>query len=55
MPKRFFCCGRLNIMDYSLLLGIHDLERGVEDALEQQLEEEEDEEDYDSGGSAGQL
>jgi hypothetical protein len=39
-------------MDYSLLLGIHDLERGVEDALEE-LEDEEEEDDYDSGGSAG--
>jgi hypothetical protein len=39
-------------MDYSLLLGIHDLDRSVEDALEQ-VEEEEDDEDYDSGGSAG--
>jgi hypothetical protein len=41
-------------MDYSLLLGIHDLDRSVEDALEQ-VEEEEDDEDYDSGGSAGKL
>ena len=43
---------RLNIMDYSLLLGVHDLERAVEDA-QQATEEETDEEDYDSGGSAG--
>lgn len=44
--------GRLNVMDYSLLLGIHDLDRAVEDALEE-VEDEEEEDDYDSGGSAG--
>lgn len=38
------------IMDYSLLLGIHDTTR--EDSREE-LEEEEEEEDYDSGGSGG--
>ena len=43
---------RLNIMDYSLLLGVHDLDRAVEDA-QQAIEEETDEDDYDSGGSAG--
>jgi len=37
------------IMDYSLLLGIHDTNR--EDAREEPEEEEED--DYDSGGSGG--
>jgi len=42
----------LNIMDYSLLLGIHDLDKAIEEALEEQ-EEEEDDEDYDSGGSGG--
>ena len=41
-------------MDYSLLLGIHDLDRSVEDALEQ-VEEEDEDEDYDSGGSAGNI
>jgi 1-phosphatidylinositol-5-phosphate 4-kinase len=39
---------RHEIMDYSLLLGIHDTER--EDDREEP-EEEEDEEEYDSGGS----
>lgn len=39
-------------MDYSLLLGVHDLDRAVEDA-QQAIEEETDEDDYDSGGSAG--
>jgi len=43
---------RLNIMDYSLLLGVHDLDKAVEDA-QQAVEEETDEEEYDSGGSAG--
>ena len=43
---------RLNIMDYSLLLGVHDLDRAVEDA-QQAIEEETDDDDYDSGGSAG--
>merc|ERR1712142_847171 len=42
----------LHIMDYSLLLGIHDMDKAIEEALEQEEEEEEDE-DYDSGGSAG--
>jgi hypothetical protein len=42
----------LNIMDYSLLLGIHDMDIAMEEALEQE-EEEVDDEDYDSGGSAG--
>jgi len=41
---------RHEIMDYSLLLGIHDMER--EDDREEP-EEEEDEEEYDSGGSGG--
>ena len=39
-------------MDYSLLLGVHDLDRAVEDA-QQAIEEETDDDDYDSGGSAG--
>ena len=41
---------RNEIMDYSMLLGIHDTER--EDDREEP-EEEEEEEDYDSGGSGG--
>jgi len=45
-----------DIMDYSLLLGIHDTKRAVEDDREQELEEEEDEdEEYDSGGSGVAL
>jgi len=39
-----------DIMDYSLLLGIHDTNR--EDAREEP-EEDEDEDEYDSGGSGG--
>jgi len=42
----------LNIMDYALLLGIHDLDKAVEEALEE-LDEDDDDEDYDSGGSGG--
>ena len=46
----------LEIMDYSLLLGIHDTKRAVEDDREQELEEEEEEdEEYDSGGSGVAL
>merc|ERR1719348_1815330 len=38
------------IMDYSLLLGIHDTKRAVEDEREAEQEEEDDEdEEYDSG------
>jgi len=44
---------RLNIMDYSLLLGVHDLDRAVEDAQQAIEEEGTDDDDYDSGGSAG--
>eukprot|EP00092_Neocalanus_flemingeri_P002776 GFUD01002973.1.p1 GENE.GFUD01002973.1~~GFUD01002973.1.p1 ORF type:complete len:409 (-),score=65.27 GFUD01002973.1:159-1385(-) len=44
---------KLNIMDYALLLGIHDLDRAVEDALEQQVDEDEDDDEYDSTGSGG--
>ena len=45
-----------DIMDYSLLLGIHDTKRAVEDDREQELEEEEEEdEEYDSGGSGVAL
>ena len=39
-------------MDYSLLLGIHDLDQAAEDVLEV-VEEEEEDEEYDSAGSAG--
>ena len=45
---------RLNIIGYSLLVGIHDMDTALEDALDQQAQEEdEDEEEYDSAGSAG--
>ena len=44
---------KLNIIGYSLLLGIHDMDRALEDALDAQAEEEEDDEDYDSAGSGG--
>jgi len=44
---------KLHIMDYSLLLGLHDSDRAHDDALEQDDAEDEDDEDYDSGGSAG--
>jgi len=43
---------KLNIMDYSLLVGVHDLDRAMEDA-QQAVDEETDDEEYDSGGSAG--
>jgi len=43
---------RLNIMDYALLLGIHDMDQALEDA-EEDAEEEEDDEEYDSAGSGG--
>ena len=43
---------KLNIIGYSLLVGIHDMDRAMEDALEQ-AEEEEDDEEYDSAGSGG--
>lgn len=44
------------IMDYSLLLGIHDTKRAVEDEREADNEEEEEEdEEYDSGGSGVAL
>lgn len=42
---------KLNITGYSLLVGIHDMDRALEDALEAGAEEEEDEEEYDSTGS----
>jgi len=45
-----------DIMDYSLLLGIHDTKQAVEDEREQELEEDEEEdEEYDSGGSGVAL
>jgi len=44
---------RLNIMDYSLLLGIHDMNRADEDEEQDYFEEDEEDEDYDSGGSGG--
>ena len=43
-----------DIMDYSLLLGIHDTKQAVEDDREAEEEDEEDEE-YDSGGSGVAL
>jgi len=42
---------RLNIMDYSLLVGVHDLDRVDEEELEEPGEDDEDE--YESGGSGG--
>ena len=42
-------CARLNIMDYSLLVGVHDLDRVDEDEADELGEE--DEEEYESGGS----
>ena len=39
-------------MDYSLLLGIHDLDRAADDVMET-VEEEDDEDEYDSAGSGG--
>jgi len=48
---------RLNIMDYSLLLGIHDISRADEDDVFECREfgddEDIDDDDYDSGGSGG--
>jgi len=44
------------IMDYSLLLGIHDTKRAVEDEREAENEDEDEEdEEYDSGGSGVAL
>ena len=45
----------MNLMDYSLLVGIHDVERAQEELLEESMENEENgvEEDDDSGGSGG--
>jgi len=50
----------LNMMDYSLLLGVHDVDADDEDDEEPQTQEGEDledadalEEEYDSGASAG--
>lgn len=43
---------RLNIMDYSLLLGIHDLDQAVEDVMEA-VEDEDEDAEYDSAGSGG--
>jgi len=45
---------RLNIMDYSLLLGIHNVDQANDDE-EEIAEEEEDDEEYDSGGSGVAL
>jgi len=42
---------RLNIIGYSLLVGIHDMDRALEDVLDQQAEEDDDDEEYDSCGS----
>ena len=40
-------------MDYSLLLGIHDLDQAVEDVMEA-VEDEDEDAEYDSAGSGGQ-
>ena len=44
-----------DIMDYSLLLGIHDTKQAVEDDREAEEEEDEEDEEYDSGGSGVAL
>merc|ERR1719334_513913 len=44
-----------DIMDYSLLLGIHDTKQALEDDRETEVEEDEDDEEYDSGGSGVAL
>ena len=44
---------KLNIIGYSLLVGIHDMDRALEDALDQQADEEDEDEEYDSAGSGG--
>lgn len=48
---------KLHVMDYSLLLGVHNCDADDQDVYtaDAQLEEEEDDQegDYDSGGSAG--
>jgi len=43
------------IMDYSLLLGIHDTMQAMEDERETELEDEDDDDEYDSGGSGVAL
>jgi len=43
------------IMDYSLLLGIHDTQQGDEDERETEVEEDDEDEEYDSGGSGVAL
>ena len=45
---------RLNIMDYSLLLGIHNVDQANGEE-EEVIEEEEEDEEYDSGGSGVAL
>ena len=44
-----------DIMDYSLLLGIHDTKQAVEDDRDAEEEEEDEDEEYDSGGSGVAL
>merc|ERR1712106_176968 len=44
-----------DIMDYSLLLGIHDTKMALEEDRETDVEEEDDDEEYDSGGSGVAL
>ena len=44
-----------DIMDYSLLLGIHDTKQAVEDDRDAEEEEDEEDEEYDSGGSGVAL
>lgn len=45
---------RLNIMDYSLLLGIHNVDQANQE-VDEIPEEDEDDEEYDSGGSGVAL
>jgi len=43
------------IMDYSLLLGIHDTQQALEDERDTEVEEDDDDDEYDSGGSGVAL